>query len=315
MNFINNTLTKRIAVALLATCSLSGCYSLSNLWPDALSAEPAKLTNAKFLEAKLVNSSDKQAKLEGFVKEWESVRPALMRVVALEEDMQFLLQSMSDVNDVGPVYSASNPILDVSASIKQEYTEAEVANYVGRKHPKTPEFSQERLQGKSLSGSTNTMSKVKAVPAPKTMATNNQVITQSLTQTQKKTMDNKFSSKPSNQPARIAQQKTFISELAANYDCSDFSRQKIGEGNAIHLVSYKSKQRLVSGSEQLTKKFSDVLCGKMPIFKEVIVNGNMFYSMRFGPFINKSEALKACSNIKKTGQYCGVTKFDGAQIL
>ena len=268
-----------------------------------------------------IEQADGQSKkklLDEAVEEWEAMKPALMRVVALEQDMQFLLQSMSEVNSVGPVYGPDNNYY-AAAQMQDDLSSAPEIKY------ETSETKLDFVDGDSLRASkfsstgnlasnpvsTKSSSVVAVLPAPKLSAL------KPLATDLDNHMDTKFSNQTAaNEPAIKQSTQLATSNLKkSNNGCGNYSSNIIGQGSAVHLVSYKSKQLLLPGSQKLSKTFAEVLCGKMPLVKQVEVNGSTFYSMRFGPFQNKQSALQACSNIKKTGQYCGVTQFDGEKVL
>ena len=318
----------RILALLLISMSLSGCYSLSDIWSGeeetAVSSNikgPKESSDprvsAEFVSSLRESSNEQNQKVREFVSEWKTMKPALMRVVALEEDMQFLLQTLNDVNAVGPVYSADNPVLDTNNAIQPDYEQAAPMNLVGTDSLQT-RAANSAMPNNTANKFSGTNTAVKAQPAPKRI---NSLLSNEAEPNLNTTMsqvDNKFSGSSSTNNTANKFQQTALSDNNGNSTsdrCNEYQPTDIGRGSAVHLVSYKTKNLLSSQSAKLTATFSEVLCGKLPVVKEVMVNGSLFYSMRFGPFADKNEARKACSDIKKTGQYCGVTTFDGTQIL
>lgn len=269
-------------------------------------------------------SEQQRQNINNFVEEWESLKPAILRVVALEEDMKFLLATMQDIADVGPVYAANQPLIDFEEEQVQSFENAEPIEYdTAQVLPKNKFFNNRNVISNSIQDNTliddkfsSAAGEVVVLPAPRLLADDSSEMTGMVDVNQLSDQDDKFTY-PSDydvQSKMIEQPAKQLADIVGQVDCS-LTNLDIGKGLAIHLVSYKSKNRLLSGSQKLSAQFSDVLCGKTPVFKEVIVDNTKFYSMRFGPYNNKTEAVRACSSIRQTGQYCGITQFDGTQIL
>jgi hypothetical protein len=315
----------KLLVVLNLVVPLSACYSLSNLWSDSDDiSNNASLNMKDRTHSSFIPPEENEKNIDQFIEEWETVRPALMRVVALEEDMQYLLQSMSEINETAPAFAANEQSFQ-AVSLEPQYETATVQNYDDATEFKQDKFSQNTIQS-SNTANAEPASNIKTLAAPRLtslddsieekFASQNTTLIDNKFSTQINTIDQTYDTEPKALHSDTSQE-TFVMNKNEPFDanCAIFAGNKIGEGNAVHLISYKSKQLLSEGSRKIAKQFSDELCGKMPVFKEVLVNGERFYSMRFGPFVDKDEALTVCSSIKKSGQYCGVTDFDGTQIL
>ncbi len=80
---------------------------------------------------------------------------------------------------------------------------------------------------------------------------------------------------------------------------------------ALHLISVSEAEKISEAHKQMTQKYNDTLCGKYLKIAQVLMRDTEFNSLRFGPFVKKEEAQKACSRIQSAGQYCSVAMFDG----
>lgn len=101
--------------------------------------------------------------------------------------------------------------------------------------------------------------------------------------------------------------------LVSNDQSCKNSAQDIGGDIALHLMSISDFDNVQKGWETLRSKFSDILCNKRLLVKNVVVEGQQYFSLRVGSF-SYTQAMQTCEALKARGQYCSLTQYTGRPI-
>ncbi|MFW8590195.1 SPOR domain-containing protein [Glaciecola sp. 2405UD65-10] len=237
---------------------------------------------------------------------WEEAQPAISRLIELEQDISFLTEQFGNLNpvpDYGSQYnvpggftaSTEQDVLSSGSTVRPSFntvtTPAELTK-INEKDDEPPS---------KFSGKNSTMPSNVAVAAPaKPVMGNNlkQANPSHLVSNSNDGVDD----------AKFTGGKLTPDSKQEQCDTSNYT---IGNGFAIHLASFKSRASVTKSWDDFKGKAADITCNKLALNETVSVKGQTFYSLRFGPYSSKQEALKTCSAIKTFQSYCGVTNFKG----
>ena len=237
---------------------------------------------------------------------WEEAQPAISRLIELEQDISFLTEQFGNLNpvpDYGSQYnlpggfddSTEQNILGSDNAVRPSFdalsTPAELTKINENDDEQSAKFSAE-----DSSLSTNV---AVVAPAKPVMGNNLKQANRS------NLVDN---SSGGVDDAKFKGGALTPSSMQGPCNTGNHS---IGDGYAIHLASFKSKKSVMQSWNDFKGKAANITCNKLALNETVNVKGQTFYSLRFGPYASKQEALKTCSAIKTFQNYCGVTSFKG----
>mmetsp|Transcript_49740 Transcript_49740/g.158864 ORF Transcript_49740/g.158864 Transcript_49740/m.158864 type:complete len:321 (-) Transcript_49740:1344-2306(-) len=317
MNIRHSKLASGIVISALL---LSGCSSIS----DFTSSSNVSNDNDKY--------NDNQATLSDVVKqmqEWEELKPGLIRLIKQESELSFLL---SELENMSNVQTFANDYVDISGrsltgqpNVSMQPPELRA---LAKSSEANPEQSQEVevASARPIQRNLTSSNKFSSQSAPVSSSVNrNQIVGYASTSSPNNAQPTTFKSNANiaqrlsnnstqEQGASISKfQETSVANLVGSTDECSVNLNSVGD-NAIHLVSYKSKNYVEKGWQELMSKHKEVLCGKQPLVASVTVKGIDYQSLRVGPYINVAEAQSACKKLRDSGQYCAVTKFTGKNI-
>ena len=341
-------LINKIIVLCIACLTVSGCMSTAGEWfsfsSNKLSQtqgrdENADTTSLAYQEngkpqskamqntIAIAKVEETDKKLDTLIKEWDAVKSDINRIIELEAELGFIVNelnkqdslnslhkenialvqytpdSMPEVNLGNPIDSDKNFVSPAQEIAKGTNTK------VGQAAPIINMSNDADVGSKFSSQSSNKLvNGLAATTSPDNRLEQNEALR----------MDNKFSQNSDNkQLSSNYQTASIVGELPSDRINSNegeaserCSLSSIDESIGIHLISLKDEKKVNKAANELLSKFSAQLCGAYKV-NNVLVKGERYYSVRFGPYINRQEAQKACSSIRAEGQYCGLADFVG----
>ncbi len=87
-------------------------------------------------------------------------------------------------------------------------------------------------------------------------------------------------------------------------------------GFAVHLASYRVRERAVEGWEDYVGRFPEVISGLDGILAvfDVPSLGGRFFRLKAGPFMSHADAQNFCDQLEALNEYCVVDVYDGEII-
>jgi hypothetical protein len=230
-----------------------------------------------------------------YIDEWETLKPSINRVLALEDELTYAIQALEDSNFLeNNVVASELPELP-PAFLANNTNQSTVVNTNNIKVDSTAlTFTTKDTYGTSMDAkftSVKQNTKIK-VGAAKPLGD----ISENANETDKFSRGNSTISYSASQPCG---HKDYVAD---------------GKTFAVHLASYSKKGNAVAGQQSFLSKYNNELCEKMAVLKSVDVKGTNYYSLRFGPYFSTQEAQSICSRFKKQKDYCSVSRFDGERI-
>jgi cell division septation protein DedD len=300
---------KILIVSLSSLIFLNGCGML----PDSfsMSAPKQQYNKAYDSNADLRSTEERLNSLEQEANDWKQAKPAINRLTELESDLSFIIEQIERI-ETGP------KIENINTHVSR----------INEDKKGAPELV-------SLMESTQINTNLPSSLQPK-----EQKFSQARADMQPNIQNNKFSSSNSNADSPSRRVVTFnanqiegnsnvdvraaaplakfrglneVSSFEAQQDCA-LSDIKSGKGYAIHLASFKNKAIAVNTLKKFYNENSQIVCGKMPIIKDVVVKEQSFYSLRLGPYLDKKDAEKSCRQVREYQSYCGITNFEGGEV-
>jgi hypothetical protein len=325
MNTISFT---KVILAALCIMLLSACGSL----PDMLSfSSDDELTSAQNSISPETQNAIEQADLRetqrilnGVVEEWQLLKPEINRVIKLEGELVYLVDSFNKSSEIDKFVDSDLELVEGASVAELAGVRASGPTFIGQSNVQSATNIKESVPMTTQKNSSSELLVGRAKALPKIPVT---------TKSNAGVSDDKFSSLNANN-ARSNQ--TNSAALVANTTQADkFNRQplvnikqerpasqsgacKNSLSNtgvfAIHLSSLSQSSNIDGAVSKLSNTFSDILCNKQVKTQLVEVDGVDYSSIRFGPYSSEESATQACSSVRVRGSYCKVTRFTGESI-
>jgi hypothetical protein len=308
-----------LIIVSLSISSLTACSSLTNMTElfksgkDNNNAQQDFIVTRQITSPKLISereAQEQQAQIRTLLAQWEEMQPNLTKVIAMSEDMAYVmdtLNSQSVTDSIGiDEFSVSQTPAEIAEIVKQN-KQADVIDNTNIQLQSAKPI----LASKFATNNINTEDLQLSNKFQSSEVANNTSGSSSAIANKDKELDisDKFMT---SKPRKIAQGAS----SSASSPCLPSEITAIADGSmfAIHLASYNEKTNLSGGLSVFKEKFKSSLCGLTAVYKPVEVKGNNYFSLRAGPFESEVAAKKICQNISATGQYCGVTRFEGMRL-
>lgn len=314
----------------------SSTYFIVSLYSILSLAGCASTTEDKSGLAEKLKQQSLQDELSTHIKDYEKVKPALERLVALESDLRLLMTQIAQLETINTEDDlALESDIEVDTNHKssdevQPFTEnKQVDNLAVQKNPlkKLPTMDEAEIKNtkglKPVSeGNKSTQELVNAYDNSKSLPTVSQMpeletdelflnVSTNTTSTENKTSSQAFDvEKISNIEMATDENlpRLFPEELYSG--CAPKQTKISGEAFGIHVASFKIANKLPEGWNNLVIRNPE-LCDKGAVVQRVSIKNTTFFSMRVGPYLDKKTAQETCSKMKKQSQYCRVTDFSG----
>jgi hypothetical protein len=288
-----------------------------------------------------IELAERSQELATELKDFQALKPSLTRLVALELDLNFLLDEISRFSESNPVVynkSSRTPASELSkvpsgnnVVYKSDGSMASSADRKKNNNNNISEFETRNLEFDLLRLQQN-LASAKPGSSPLSIGesssrnNNNQdveVASAKRILSIDKSRSNKFQGN---------QGPNAIVGNIENVNLSKFSSQSPTNGKlpivdkcanqqttnsnnfALHLASYKNLNNAKSGWVKLRQKYASTWCDASAKLETVNVKGIDYFSLRVGGYASKDAANQMCSRVKIQGDYCQVASFSGVEI-
>lgn len=334
MNVIQSL--KHFLMLTIVVLLLNGCSATPSEWFFTSASENSEdlsmsdnrdsinLENSqKLIEEARDTATEK--KLDALLAEWQAVKSDINRVIELESELGFIINELTKQDSLNSLQEPSIQLAEYTPQSMPETGQGEFIESDADFAVAAQQLSQNPIVGSAmpLMDDSNVMDSKFSSQVNSLDITNKQIMANNIS-TNKPLSDDKFSNSDNGQPFSLAVNKTSIvgSLPSANpYENSpdlkmatiDNQKCELSSQNnqiGIHLISLKDEGKVSKAANDLLKKFSAELCTTIKV-NNVVVKGENYFSVRFGPYLSKQEAQDACTSIRSQGQYCGLTEFVG----
>jgi cell division septation protein DedD len=306
-----------VTISLCSTFLLNGCGLLPNsssvTSPNQKYQKYQKYQKVHDASADLRSTEERLNSLEDAANEWQKAKPAINRLTELESDLSFMIEQIDKI-ETGPTIENLNA--HVIRQNQSGYNAPELAKLDNVSNPSiisNLSFSSQRNLQQRTQLKSDTFQNVendKFSLANKNVAPSiGRISAQNASQIEgSNTVDV--------QPAVSLDKFKGLNNISAvqTQPSCTMNDIKIGSGYAIHLASFKNKATAVETLKKFYNENSQLVCGKIPVIKDVVVKNQSFYSLRLGPYIDKKDAETSCRQVRRKQSYCGITQFDGGEI-
>jgi cell division septation protein DedD len=300
-----------VTISLCSTFLLNGCGLLPN--SSSVTSPNQKYQKVYDASADLRSTEERLNSLEDAANEWQRAKPALNRLTELESDLSFMIEQIDKI-ETGPTIENLNA--HVIRQNQSGYNAPELAKLNNDSNPNVISNLSFSSQGKPQQRTQLRVDTRQNIENDKFSLANKNV-TPSIGQISARNASQiEGSNTVDVQPAVSLSKFTGLTNNLAvqtQPSCS-INDIKIGSGYAIHLASFKNKATAVEILKKFYNENSQLVCGKIPVIKDVVAKNQSFYSLRLGPYIDKKDAQNSCRQVRRKQSYCGITQFDGGEI-
>lgn len=280
-----------------SACSITDTFSASN--DEQGNKEFRTFTGDTLLDK--YSETEQKRLMNKYIEEWEDLKPAITKVIALENELSFALQALENNNPENNAVLSVEELQSLPNSFQQDQQIQPVFNSRNVNGTNINERA-DSIDAKFASAGSSAPIKL-GVAAPLGRSFDN-------TSTGDGANTDKFSQATEQSQNMIQTQQ----RLTSNTRCGESRSIANGDDYAIHLASYSKKISANSGQKSFLAKYQNELCEKVAIIKPVEVKGNNYYSLRFGPYLSSQEAQNVCAILRQRSDYCSVSRFDGERV-
>lgn len=289
MKMIIPTVLHRSSLGVILLVFLSGCLS---------TVAPTKPSVMQQIQQQEIKDT-----IEKHVAEFKTIKPAIERLIAMENDFKVMVSQIAQINNLG---GATDSVSQLSAY------DPELTPVSLDPHNNTPDL--EVLYVSDTAAEPEPIFAIEPISPPQVLIAE-QVTSPSANSEAEPVVifqaAEPASATVSEPQRRIAQVRLFP---ATSYTtCAPLGVTSDARKYGIHVASYNTLDSLPRGWHESVQRFPD-FCQKGAVIQKVVVKSKAFYSMRVGPYVSRSEAKSICYALKKQKQYCRVTDFTGETL-
>jgi hypothetical protein len=333
---------KHFLMLTMVVLLLNGCTSIPSKWlfssDDKHSEDSSLSENRKSIERPKSQQAIEQARniatekrLDALLAEWQAVKSDINRIIELESELGFIVNELTKQDSLNSLHSPNIQLTEYTPQSMPPSAQGELID-------NDTDFmaAAEKLNQTPIVGSALPIMNDEQLIDSKFSSLGN-----SAGDSNKQIVANNSNGKPNSQnnsrqdqskfSNQVKSQDLFLSDTRAsivgplpkddNYKHSNnlktatVEHQKCESSSqnkqiGIHLISLRDENKVNKAANDLLKKFSTELCATVKV-NNVVVKGENYFSVRFGPYLSKQEAQDACTSIRLQGQYCGLTEFVG----
>jgi hypothetical protein len=327
---------------------LSACSSIPFIG-DSKEPKKPSFEQSVFTEAEPRQNAELQNEIEDF----KSMKSSLNRLVALESDLNFLLDEMSRFNEKNPVmYQEAEQASARPEQVNSEVvfsadgrTETAAAEQTADGWSRAAENMADKWQSQASEMNSLRLSRDVSTRAqsrnPSTSQSNTNLSAPSNVDNSKFSGSRKVdvaAAKPIMQvnsqnsrqvqaPSQSQSQKNSGAVDSSKFSYGTDPKQIIGDVGScrewkvdsvktysLHLASYKSRKAAEDGWNKLNAKYADIWCETEAKLAKVVVKGTEYLSLRVGGYKSRDKVLQLCSVVKEQGDYCAVSATKGEAL-
>ncbi|MFT6268454.1 MAG: hypothetical protein ACJAVV_001264 [Alphaproteobacteria bacterium] len=327
---------KRIATGIFLAVMLSGCTLLEDghyILTDSDNPVSSQLTqleaiNSQSSQIKPADSPmleliarqqvlDNTKRIDQLIVERADMVKNVNRVIELDAELSYLMSELKNADALNSLSSETFALNEYSSqgsssvTAANDYTSPEITRWAENKEPML--VADTNAQALPIAGKAKPIISDLGVQDNKFANTADSTNQNLASQSIKSDAGDKFSSpvlsKPSIGPDKLGENTNLGMQCAHNAVTNTSA-----DGVGIHLISVKNQNSLSGAADSLMSKFPNELCETTAKIESVSVKGESYYSLRFGPYVDREYALSICSKLKTKGQYCGLAKFSGRTL-
>lgn len=328
---ISKTL-KHFLMLTMVVLFLNGCTSLPSKWlftSDDKNSEASLLNeNHKSIHLPKSQQAIEQARniatekrLDTLLAEWQAVKSDINRIIELESELGFIVNELAKQDSLNSLHSPNIQLTEYTPQSMPQSGQGESIDNDSDFIVAIEKLNETPIVGSALPlmDDTQIMDSKFSSQGNVVENSNKQIIASSSSaeptlsinslQVQNLSLpDNKASIiGPLPKDSTDKNSINLKTAVAVHQKCELSSQtNQIG----IHLISLKDENKVNKAANDLLKRFSSELCATVKV-NNVVVKGENYFSVRFGPYLNKQEAQDACTSIRSQGQYCGLAEFVG----
>ncbi|WP_395342092.1 SPOR domain-containing protein [Ningiella sp. W23] len=318
-------------LVLISACSMVPDINMPNMFADV--PEPIEQ------QIDAIDNEETYQELMLIKDELEQLRPDIYRVIALEGDIQYFLEHLESNTDMSAeANQLDGELLMESADDRPNFSNLDTPAELSKLRLSKQSPSLSASASSSVAEPSNKQVEVAAIPSLHELKNLKQTSSNTSTsQTQRSNKQSRnysqfdkfsrvdeanvqaehLSSGTHTRPTVAASPqnnlKQQMSEQARGFEKVTDERLSTDRAFAVHLVSMRQAQMLNNAWVSINQQYSNFFPQKTPLAQKVNVKGETYYSLRIGPF-SKNEAGSVCSEIKSSGEYCGVLAYEGENL-
>lgn len=279
-------------------------------------ASCASFTNDAKVGKNELNQITKIERIAESLDDWQDMRPALLRLTKLENELTYLLDQLdSSHSQFGT--AVDTPLSNISSDFTVDDFITSNSIDSGNKNAQLEVGTAAPIM-QQLNNSVQPQLKNQNESSAQATISNKQIAAmENKFQSSEKSSSNKFALTPIN-TEKGQTNSLFVSDKSKTSIANSIQKNgpcsSVQGKYAMHLVSYSKLSQAPVGWQQLAPIVSPISCGRAPLVQEVTVKGKLFYSLRVGPYDTKSSVKEVCTLLTKEGLYCGVSTYEGESI-
>ena len=283
-------------------------------WTVGCTSTPANNGGSHLLNK--IKQQEIKDKLQQHIDEYQSVKPSIERLVALESDLRILIAQIATFQQ------SPQSIPQVTSS---DTATAEATDTV---NPTIPDIKELDLAQTTIESEDDSAVVVQlqpdktetviasALPIPKVTPSQEAIQGSELHMNVPKTTVDQSQSQLLREDSGGAQQLTLNTQFGAAgvYDqCKPLGEQPNANQFGVHISSFTRQDLVVKGWNKAVQQYPQ-LCQKSGVIQRIQIKNTLFYSLRVGPYSEKKSAKAFCQQIRTNKQYCRVTDFTGERL-
>lgn len=289
-------MNKLISHALTITALLAAFISLT----ACQSAPQTAKNSGSAVSADLQSIAAKQQEYDQLLKEWKDLKPGLTRLLAIEEELNLLIDQLEQL----------------SSSLEQNQSQNKVANAPAKPARPQPAIAPETYAPVAypvvvdVPKLVSTPVVADSAPAPTlasklaTANTTTSTVTESTATESSSTVTSETNA--SNQTA---------STSAREFNAVELKTEPSPVANfALQVASITDAHLLPQIWEQMINKNPNLLADMEPNFQKIHVKNSDYYRLKIGSFGTQHEASQKCSDLKAVGVDCLVVGYTGSNF-
>lgn len=223
-----------------------------------------------------------QASIEQQQQEWQSMKPQLERILALESDLKLLVETLDTVPESSDSLTeelAPASSTDSDAMVPPVMPSAQLAEIEANDEQALTDSSEESEMSSEL--------QFNQMPPP------DAGIAQFY------------------EPPKATSPTTIETPPAKETVVPKNNSEYFG----VQLAAYRSQDQAVVGWRSITQKYAEEFADIAPLIYQTDVKGKTYYKLIVGPFLQKPYASDFCNMLKQMQEDCLVTKYQGEPFL
>jgi len=300
------------------TVVLSACSSIKSYIPDSIIPFAEKTTNVKrLIENNEARTNDDIQNMRSQVSE---IKQDVNRLVALEEDIQYFLEVISNTSGMSDRLFAAKSANQATTISDRQFMNTPSVSLPSTGMPSAGmQNSIPRASGAVIE--LGVARPLPSAPAARDLASNNSVVNDAKFSGSNVSVQNPSTTQVQTLNAQVDNRKFTSQDVSGNASFNPSARNTSALNTdtqssiikAIHLVSTSKKDGLTDAWKEILRKYPNVSKDMSPLFEIVRVKDKDYFSLRVGPYsINDANAM--CSQIRGNGSYCGVTEYIGQPL-